>query len=204
MARTVIPRICQICSKEFNARPSQVKIGNGRFCSRTCRGLGQPRESLEKRFWDKVDKSKGIEACWEWTASRNADGYGMIGIGKGSSKGAHRVSYLLNNGIIPDGYKVLHRCDNPSCCNPSHLFLGTQADNVADMVRKKRNVSHKGEKASGAKLTREEASAIRRDPASRQGVSKVELAKRYNVRIQTIYNVLNDKTYQSTTSLDMP
>lgn len=196
MARTVVSRICEICSNQFNARPYQVKIGDGRFCSRTCRALGQPRESLEKRFWNKVDTSGGSDACWNWIAFRNSDGYGIIGTGGKSNQAAHRVSYLLNVGTIPDGYRVLHRCDNPSCCNPSHLFLGTQADNVADMVQKKRNVAHKGEKAPRAKLSFNQVQEIKAKYSGKRG-EKLALSREYGVCIQTICNILNETTWNS-------
>ena len=89
---------------------------------------------LKKRLWTKVLKTK---TCWEWTATKNPDGYGLIKL-EGRMESAHRLVYRLKNGPIPKGLYVLHRCDVPRCVNPKHLFLGTQADNVRDMFRKGR------------------------------------------------------------------
>lgn len=102
-----------------------------------------------KLFWDKVDKGPG---CWTWTASRDLAGYGQFGFRRRVER-AHRVSWILHNGEIPSGQKVLHRCDNPPCVNPAHLFLGTQADNVRDMFAKGRNRTSRGEAVNTAKLT---------------------------------------------------
>lgn len=97
------------------------------------------RVPLERRFWSKVDKSAGDSGCWLWMAARNARGYGCVGrdVGRGYWL-AHRVSWELANGPIPDGLFVLHRCDVPSCVNPHHLFVGTNADNMRDMALKGR------------------------------------------------------------------
>jgi hypothetical protein len=89
-----------------------------------------------KSFWDKVKIRSGI-GCWEWQAYCNKDGYGQVGY-QGTVTGAHRVSWILENGPIPDGLCVLHKCDNPSCVRPDHLFLGTRVDNSDDKVAKGR------------------------------------------------------------------
>ena len=86
-------------------------------------------------FWKKVEKT---ERCWNWTAAKNEKGYGFFGI-IGKTDRSHRISWVLNNGQIPDNLFVCHKCDNPKCVNPAHLFLGTNKDNVDDMVAKQRN-----------------------------------------------------------------
>jgi len=103
------------------------------------RGGPRPKtvEQRIARFWSRVDRSG---ACWEWTASTTPDGYGQVHLGRTSDGKqvkdyAHRVSYRLSVGPIPDGAVVRHTCDNPPCCNPAHLLIGTQADNIADAQR---------------------------------------------------------------------
>lgn len=90
--------------------------------------------SLEDKFWLKVKKT---ESCWNWISSLNSRGYGVFYYNKTVSL-SHRVSWKLKNGEIPEKLFVCHHCDNPKCINPSHLFLGTQVDNMKDCSRKGR------------------------------------------------------------------
>ena len=96
------------------------------------------RVSVDERFWTKVKKSKEKDGCWEWMAFRDRHGYGRIGCSGRRIKTAHRVSWEMVCGEIPDGMFVLHRCDNPACVRPDHLFLGTQKDNMLDCAQKGR------------------------------------------------------------------
>ena len=88
-----------------------------------------------KRFWSKVKKTNG---CWEWTAALAGEGYGTFQRGVRDPIYAHRFAYIMTHGQIPNGKFVLHRCDNKICVRPSHLFLGTQKDNIVDAVSKGR------------------------------------------------------------------
>lgn len=90
---------------------------------------------MQDRFWQHVAKSEG---CWEWTGANSGRGYGRVGVDGGKTTGAHRVSWEMHYGPVPDGCSVLHRCDNRPCVRPDHLFLGDKLANMADMVAKGR------------------------------------------------------------------
>lgn len=131
-------------------------------------------QTLAERFWPKVDR-RGPDECWPWLAFRKANGYGSINEAghDGHPLQAHRVAWELTHGPIAEGLFVCHRCDNPPCCNPAHLFLGTHEDNVGDMVKKDR-VSH-GEKHHHRKLTEEQVRWLREHAVP--GVSKERIAR---------------------------
>lgn len=104
------------------------------------------RKPLPEKFWPKVDRSGGPNACWPWTGGKNSNGYGTMTIGFKADKtqrriSAHRLAWILSNGPVPDGMYVCHTCDNPPCCNPSHLFAGTQIQNMRDASAKNRIVA---------------------------------------------------------------
>ena len=90
------------------------------------------------RFWSRVDKSGGPDACWLWTAGTHTRGYGRIRW-NGKAQSAHRISWALAYGPISEDLYVCHKCDNPLCCNPSHFFLGTASENTNDMMSKGRD-----------------------------------------------------------------
>lgn len=102
---------------------------------------GPKPKSIEERFWSKVVTNPG--ECWEWAGSKHRHGHGQIYIGAGTpAQYAHRVSWEIHKGPIPKGVVVRHSCDNPGCVNPDHLELGTQADNVRDMVERGRGLQY--------------------------------------------------------------
>lgn len=122
------------------------------------------REHLARRLVNGLSEAPDI-GCWEWTKATNNHGYGTLTV-SGRAVYAHRLAYTLGVGPIQDGMKVLHRCDNPRCIRPDHLFLGTQSDNMADCHKKGRSRIPTprvfGERNGSAKLTVEQVSEIRR------------------------------------------
>jgi hypothetical protein len=137
---------------------------------------------------------KGPRECWEWTASRMREGWhGQFVSAAGRPELAHRAAWRLMKGEIPGGMFVLHQCDNPACCNPSHLFLGTQSDNLRDMWGKGRAKpgTSLGEKHGMSKLTAEIVNEIRASTES--GVS---LAKKYGLSKTTISEVRLRQTWK--------
>jgi hypothetical protein len=98
-------------------------------------------EKLVSRFWAKVDVSRGTDECWVWTAAITRAGYGITSTRLiGGERLAHRIAYFLVRGAIPEGLCICHQCDNPPCCNPNHLFVGTRAENRLDCVHKGRHI----------------------------------------------------------------
>ncbi len=150
--------------------------------------------TLRKRFESKIRRTRG---CWHWTASPGTAGYGQIGVGgrAGRPVGAHRVAWELYRGAIPDGLFVLHSCDNKLCVKPAHLFLGTQLDNIHDMMSKGRDVRNapKGERAGLAKLTNQDVRRIRKLYAT--GRTQYELAEQFDVGQSTISSITRRQTW---------
>lgn len=144
------------------------------------------------RFWAKVDTAGD---CWEWRAHRKIAGYGQFTVRKGYFVSAHTVSYALANGPIPAGMVICHRCDNPPCVRPTHLFVGSAADNANDMVAKGRQgLRLRGEEHLSARLTEEKVRQIRAIPGY-QGVLK-DLAAEHGVSVKTISNIRKRKTWR--------
>lgn len=148
------------------------------------------RLSKPTPFWENVAKSDG-DGCWEWTAGRGKVGYGMASY-RGGRWYAHRLSWTLTVGEIPAGTWVLHRCDNRLCVRPDHLFLGTAADNTADMLTKRRGLV--GEKNGHARLTADVVRFCRAAYAA-GGITHRELAARFGVATVTMTNAITGERW---------
>lgn len=143
------------------------------------------------RFWSKVTVVEDDDSCWEWTAGCSGDGYGAFKV-RGQQVGAHRYSYELNVGPIPDDMQVLHSCDNPLCVRPKHLFLGTVADNMADKAAKLRGPL--GDRNPRAKLTESSVREIRRRVAA--GASQRAIAREFKVGHLAVHRLVHRKTWR--------
>lgn len=163
-------------------------------------GLTQPQLpfpiSMEQKFWQNVDK-RGPDECWIWTGYKSEHGYGKLTSGRrkdGDFKliRAHRFSYTLKHGPIPKGVEICHKCDNPSCVNPNHLFAGSHQDNASDMVAKGRQAI--GNRLPWAKLTPSDIPRIRQ--LHSEGISRRKIAKQYGVSYATILDVIEGRTWK--------
>jgi hypothetical protein len=166
-----VTRVCPQCDNPFRVNVWVLRQGHGKYCCKHCADLARAARPFAERFWEKVAKSDG---CWLWTGGCSNTGYGAFWL-KGQTINAHRIAWLLTSGPIPDGMDVLHRCDaNYSvgdrsyrrCVRPDHLFLGTDKDNMADMVAKGRSASGErhGSHTHPEKRARGDASGPRLHP----------------------------------------
>ena len=149
-----------------------------------------------ERFWSKVKKTDG---CWEWTAYCIKGGYGHYRY-EGKSILAHRFSYMIHHPLTIDlrehpKLQVCHKCDNPKCVNPAHLWLGTHTDNMRDMETKGRGNQAKGEKQGLAKLTEQQIREIR-EKYQKGNTSQYKLADEYGVHQATIYRIITHTTWK--------
>lgn len=180
-------RGCPVCGRQFTVRHPTIKQ---QCCSQSCCRTFQARP-VSERFWEKVQKTEG---CWFWIAAHSGDRYGRIrrGLRSGEYVKAHRMSWELHYGPIPEGMEVLHQCDTPLCVRPDHLFLGTQLDNMRDMIAKGRDC--RGEQISTAKLTAADVIAIRN--AYKAGARQGFLAEQYGVSINTVGHVTRRESWR--------
>lgn len=147
---------------------------------------------LTERFWEKVDKG-ALDDCWMWKGSKDIRGYGVIRTNQ-KPYSAHCVCYELCHGSIPKGMFICHKCDNPGCVNPAHLWLGTPAENNRDRAVKERNNHVKGEDHPSTTLTESDIVTIRN--LSENGVAQRAIARQYGIHQSSVWGIVHRKTWQ--------
>jgi len=146
-------------------------------------------EKRKRRFWSLVNKETNSD-CWEWQGYITPMGYGKLG-----NEYTHRIAYKYILGEIPDDMCVLHKCDNPKCVYPFHLFLGTQSDNIKDRNAKGRTKIGNGKNNRENRiLTMKQANQIREERCL--GHSIASIARKYKIHYQTAHNIVSNKTYK--------
>lgn len=189
-----------ICLCECGHRPvirSECLTKSGRSHCEKCKvSLTRPtyRQKTKERLLRGVKKTPN--GCWEWVKGFDSNGYGNITV-ECKTQRVHIISYQLFVGLIPSGMCVCHTCDNPPCCNPDHLFLGTHRDNMNDMTKKGRRIS--GEKSTNSKLTQKQVNEIRKtyDPAQ---TTFRKMAENYNVTADTISRIVRGLSWRAVTT----
>lgn len=184
-SRRIQPRACAYCGMVF-----LPKTGKKMCCSRSCAGRLtmslKPRIPAEVRFWKHVKKTR---TCWLWTGGADENGYGRFGVTSDNVVLAHRYSYSLVHDLDPE-ICVLHKCDNPSCVRPAHLWTGTRGDNLRDCIAKGRFTT--GMKHHGAKLTDNQVRQIRKLAAAGK-TSQADIARRFGLDQSTVSQIVNFK-----------
>ena len=178
-------KACAQCGEPVKHRGTRIK-----FCSHPCYVASRQRPTID-RFWEGVAKA-GPDQCWMWTGSRTKAGYGQLSI-NAHKVYTHRLSLELHGTPIPPDALVMHTCDTPACVNPAHLRIGTDADNIADKVSKRRHIH--GDTHPRAKLRSGDIGEIRRLLAS--GLSQGEIATRYNVCPSLVSNIKTGRLWKS-------
>lgn len=183
---------CLQCGRDVERSPVFFRRHPRTYCSHACVNAanGQPADRLAARL-------EPAGECHVWTGARTKTGYGQLDVA-GVKWYAHRLAWTLVYGPIPDGMHVCHHCDTPPCCRVDHLFLGTDADNLADMRRKGRqiNAQPQGTRHGRAKLTDDQVREIRARYCSAARPTQAALALSYGVSQRTIAFIIKNKHWR--------
>ena len=190
------------CGKPHRSTGSALTDGRCGSCG--CSKAMASAEASAARFWSRIDKNGPVPAhrpelgpCWLWVGATQTKGYGRVWF-RGIVWGTHRLAWFLTHGEVPEDKQVCHHCDNPPCCRPSHHFLGTNQENVADMLRKGRYVVGNrplGAAVHSARLTEANVVEIRRRyDGSRASV--LQLAAAFSVTPQNIKSIVDGRTWR--------
>lgn len=147
-------------------------------------------------FWSKVDRTAGNEECWPWTGRLSTTGYGQFAKGSKGGVRSHRLAFFLVTGKHPDELHVCHVCDNPICCNPQHLWLGTAKDNIQDSIKKGKHINPKplkGEKNPSAKLSERDILDIKKLCLNVKNKSLI--ASSFGISRTHLYRILNGERW---------
>lgn len=207
--------VCHKCDNRKCVRPDHLFLGTHKDNMQDCKNKGRLSKNKKtrnlpykkykddnERFLCKIIKQKN--ECWEWISSKDKSGYGVF-LYKKKVKPAHRVSWQLFVGEIPEEKIICHKCDNRLCVNPNHLFIGTNKDNAVDCYNKKRNISQtnpektpKGELHGNAKLSNKIILEIINDY---KNISLDEISKKYKITKNYINNIIKGKIWTSVTKI---
>jgi hypothetical protein len=166
-------------------------MSKGIYPRKKCDPIIQQKRDI-KRFLSHVNINDLFD-CWEWTGRKKETGYGITYF-KGKESKAHRVSYLLSYGTIDNNLFVLHKCNNPSCVNPAHLYLGTPQDNMNDMVKANRSCDNHGENNPNSKLT--EKQVIEIIELLKTNISQVKIAQIFSVSKYIVNEIKTGNTWK--------
>jgi hypothetical protein len=177
---------CSWCGSTYSRRNDRP----GQFCSRVCKESAEKQANIDS-FWLRCSDADE-NGCREWLGTRNKSGYGKVMINRRDMR-THRVAWELTYGPIPDDMFVCHQCDNPPCCEPTHLFLGTPADNIHDRDQKGRQ--RRGANVNTAKLTPDDVRKMRRFYET-GAFSKAELGRLFGVSKHAAMAVINRRSWK--------
>ena len=197
-----ITRNCLLCNNEYKRKPSKK---DAKYCSKICTLKAHDNKSdiilTDKQILDSLKRRyekfviKNQNSCWDWSGTKKKRGYGELGYSRNKNIKAHRASWLLHRGEIPNGLWVLHNCDNPPCTNPDHLYLGNVIDNARDMITRKRQYRACNDNHPRALLTNDQVLKIKELLAA--SMLTKDIAQIFNVRPHVISGIKNNKSYKT-------